>query len=67
MTKSLETPASAQTSKFRGEALTFDDVPNGVAYVPERGTLLLTGKRWPTVFEVKVPGVKAEAGGRAGP
>ena len=26
MTKSLETPASAQTSKFRGEALTFDDV-----------------------------------------
>ena len=26
MTKPLDTPASAQTSKFRGEALTFDDV-----------------------------------------
>ena len=37
--------------------LTFDDVPNGIAYVPERGTLLLTGKRWPTLFEVKVSGV----------
>ncbi|WP_084048229.1 glutaminyl-peptide cyclotransferase [Deinococcus hopiensis] len=41
-----------------GKPLTFDDVPNGIAYVPERGTLLLTGKRWPTLFEVKVPGVK---------
>ena len=42
-----------------GRPLTFDDVPNGIAYVPERGTLLLTGKRWPTLFEVKVPGVTA--------
>lgn len=46
-----------------GQPLTFDDVPNGIAYVPERGTLLLTGKRWPTVFEVKVPGLKPEEGG----
>lgn len=45
-----------------GKPLTFDDVPNGIAYVPERGTLLLTGKRWPTIFEVKVPGVRAEPG-----
>lgn len=42
-----------------GRPLTFDDVPNGIAYVPERGTLLLTGKRWPVLFEVKVPGVTA--------
>ncbi|MFC4637422.1 glutaminyl-peptide cyclotransferase [Deinococcus hohokamensis] len=46
----------------RGQALTFDDVPNGIAFVPERGTLLLTGKRWPLMFEVKVPGLKAESG-----
>ncbi|GBF05575.1 glutamine cyclotransferase [Deinococcus aerius] len=45
-----------------GKPLTFDDVPNGIAYVPERGTLLLTGKRWPTIFEVKVSGVRAEPG-----
>lgn len=44
------------------QPLTFDDVPNGIAYVPERGTLLLTGKRWPTVYEVKVPGLKPETG-----
>ncbi|WP_199188356.1 glutaminyl-peptide cyclotransferase [Deinococcus arcticus] len=53
-----------------GQPLTFDDVPNGIAYVPERGTLLLTGKRWPTLFEVKLPGLKPEgsgAGGRAAP
>ncbi|MHA0040526.1 glutaminyl-peptide cyclotransferase [Deinococcus sp. PEB2-63] len=43
-----------------GYTLTFDDVPNGIAFVPERGTLLLTGKRWPTLFEVKLPGVKPE-------
>ena len=45
-----------------GRPLTFDDVPNGIAYVPERGTLLITGKRWGTIFEVKVPGVKIEPG-----
>nr|WP_309573374.1 glutaminyl-peptide cyclotransferase [Deinococcus sp.] len=51
-----------------GRPLTFDDVPNGIAFVPERGTLLITGKRWSTIFEVKVPGVKIEpgVGGRGG-
>ena len=44
----------------RGQPLTFDDVANGIAFVPERGTLLLTGKRWPTLFEVRLPGVKVE-------
>ena len=34
-----------------------DDVANGVTYDKARGTLLLTGKRWPTVFEVRVPGL----------
>lgn len=43
-----------------GRPLTFNDVPNGIAYVPERGTLLLTGKNWPTMFEVRIPGVKIE-------
>ncbi|MBB5374832.1 glutaminyl-peptide cyclotransferase [Deinococcus metalli] len=53
--------ASMQASRS-GRPLTFDDVPNGIAYVPERGTLLITGKRWGTIFEVKVAGVKAETG-----
>jgi glutamine cyclotransferase len=28
------------------------EVLNGIAYVPERGTFLLTGKYWPKLFEV---------------
>lgn len=33
------------------------DVLNGIAYVPETGRFLLTGKYWPAVFEVElVPG-----------
>ncbi|WP_102125195.1 glutaminyl-peptide cyclotransferase [Deinococcus planocerae] len=57
----LTQEVSAAASRA-GRPLTFDDVPNGIAFVPERGTLLLTGKRWPTVFEVRLPGVKAEPG-----
>lgn len=30
-----------------------EDVLNGIAYVPERETFLLTGKLWPEVFEVR--------------
>jgi glutaminyl-peptide cyclotransferase len=30
------------------------DVLNGIAYVPERGTLLVTGKYWPTLFELEL-------------
>ncbi|AAF09704.1 glutaminyl-peptide cyclotransferase [Deinococcus radiodurans] len=52
----LTREVSAAATK-QGQALTFDDVPNGIAFIPERGTLLLTGKRWPTLFEVKVPGL----------
>ncbi|RJF72615.1 MULTISPECIES: glutaminyl-peptide cyclotransferase [Deinococcus] len=55
----LTREASAAADK-RGRPLTFDDVANGIAFVPERGTLLLTGKRWTTLFEVRLPGVKAE-------
>lgn len=29
-----------------------NDVLNGIAYIPERDTFLLTGKRWPALFEV---------------
>jgi glutamine cyclotransferase len=32
------------------------DVLNGIAYVPERERLLLTGKFWPWVFEVELAG-----------
>ncbi len=32
------------------------DVLNGIAYVPERGTFLITGKLWPRVFEVQFVG-----------
>ena len=30
-----------------------DAVLNGIAYRPETGTFLITGKRWPTIFEVR--------------
>ena len=29
------------------------DVLNGIAYDPASDTFLLTGKRWPTTFEVR--------------
>lgn len=29
------------------------DVLNGIAWVPERGTFLITGKLWPSLFEVR--------------
>ncbi|HEY7730424.1 MAG TPA: glutaminyl-peptide cyclotransferase, partial [Gaiellaceae bacterium] len=29
------------------------DVLNGIAFAPERGTFLLTGKYWPRLFEVR--------------
>ncbi|WP_291426083.1 glutaminyl-peptide cyclotransferase [Deinococcus sp.] len=44
----------------RGRPLTFDDVANGIAFNPQRGTLLLTGKRWPVLFEVRLPDLKPE-------
>ena len=58
----LTREVSAAATK-QGQALTFDDVPNGIAFIPERGTLLLTGKRWPTLFEVKVPGLALKVEG----
>ncbi len=30
-----------------------EDVLNGIAYIPERQTFLLTGKHWPRIFEVR--------------
>lgn len=33
-----------------------DDVPNGIAYDAAGKRLFLTGKRWPTLFEVKIVG-----------
>ena len=56
------TREASTTATRAGRPLTFDDVPNGIAFVPERGTLLLTGKRWPNIFEVKLPGLKIETG-----
>lgn len=52
------TREAGDTATKKGRPLTFDDVANGIAYNKERGTLLLTGKRWPTLFEVKVAGIK---------
>lgn len=41
------------------------DVLNGIAWMPERGHFLLTGKRWPWMFEVDLePEVRRRAGGR---
>ena len=36
------------------------DVLNGIAWLPERETFLLTGKLWPTLFEVQFVEVAAE-------
>ncbi|GAB4232699.1 MAG: glutaminyl-peptide cyclotransferase [Acidobacteriota bacterium] len=33
-----------------------EDVLNGIAWIPERRTFLLTGKLWPQIFEVRIPG-----------
>ena len=41
-------------SRIRGE-----DVLNGIAYVPETETFLLTGKLWPEIYEVRI--VSAES------
>lgn len=32
-----------------------DHVVNGIAWAPDRGTLFVTGKHWPTVFELAWP------------
>jgi len=39
-------------------------VPNGIAYDAEHDRLFVTGKLWPTLFEIRVPGV---AGGGGAP
>ena len=31
------------------------DWPNGIAYHPERGTLFITGKNWPWIYEISYP------------
>ncbi|MFC5850088.1 glutaminyl-peptide cyclotransferase [Deinococcus petrolearius] len=58
----IDVSALTREVSHRRSGMTFDDVANGIAFVPERGTLLLTGKRWPTLFEVRLPGLKAESG-----
>jgi glutaminyl-peptide cyclotransferase len=35
-----------------------DAVPNGIAYDKIHDRLFLTGKDWPYLFEVRVPGMK---------
>ena len=31
------------------------DVLNGIAFAPDRGTFFVTGKHWPSLFEVRLP------------
>ena len=38
-----------------------DDVFNGIAYDPDTGRIFVTGKHWPALYEVKVPGIEAAA------
>lgn len=50
--------AAALSAPFRhGE-----NVLNGIAHVPERDTFLLTGKRWPWIFEVQLVPVGRDPG-----
>src|SRR5215203_1582091 len=37
-----------------------DDVLNGIAYDNDTGRLFITGKRWPTLFEIQVPTTAGE-------
>lgn len=58
VTATIETRAlwdeAKRTAYQQGYSLTTSSVPNGIAYIPERGTFLITGKNWPTVFEVRI-------------
>jgi len=40
-----------------------DDVLNGIAYDGDAGRLFVTGKRWPTLFEIQVPMAAGETNG----
>jgi glutamine cyclotransferase len=33
----------------------YRDVLNGIAFAPDRGTFFITGKHWPSLFEVRLP------------
>ncbi|MEL7487293.1 MAG: glutaminyl-peptide cyclotransferase, partial [Pseudomonadota bacterium] len=33
-----------------------DDVPNGIAYLESEGRMFITGKNWPKLFEIALPG-----------
>lgn len=46
-----EASAKAQEA---GQPLRHEEVVNGIAYLKSKGTLLLTGKRWPISFEVAI-------------
>ncbi len=39
------------------------DVLNGIAFVPETGRFLVTGKLWPKIFEVELAGASPARGG----
>jgi len=44
--------ASGLLSSEEQVARSFDDVLNGIAYDPDSGNFLITGKRWPRLYEV---------------
>lgn len=39
----------------RSNRASYRAVLNGIAFAPDRGTFFLTGKHWPTLFEVRLP------------
>ncbi len=46
--------ASPLHDELRGQGIVDDAVLNGIAWRPETKTFLLTGKLWPTLFEVQL-------------
>lgn len=52
-TENLRSEATKMIYQMYGRYLAFDEVINGIAYNPQKGTFYLTGKRWPLIFEVK--------------
>ncbi len=56
----IETSQLPYKSRIPGE-----DVLNGIAYIPERDTFLLTGKLWPEIYEVRIVNIDSPGSTRS--
>jgi len=54
------TPLFDQLSRLNPIETTRVDVLNGIAYLPQNGHFLLTGKLWPRIYEVTLENIKGQ-------